>query len=332
MKNIFLLLTFFTAGVLSTVWYFSQKKEEKPPEPPRPEMALAASPSPKASPPIRYNLPTAPPPPSNSPSASSSPSAVVLPSPETHSQPMAKRQEFNTFMKEKVKGRKGTPLHYNTILQQSFFESGAVVFGKVLYSGASNPTPLKMQADPNCGAQVGEEKPVAEDIVASQGGLQNVLVYVKNDLPELNLPEVYLPKVTLMQSGCIYRPHVLGLMVNQPLEIVNQDQTLHNVHAMPKINPGFNLGQTTNVPLEKKFNQPEVPIKLKCDIHGWMSSYIGVFSHPYFSVSNELGSFVLRGLQPGTYTIESWHEKFGTKSQKITLRNPKEILHLDFQY
>ena len=115
-------------------------------------------------------------------------------------------------------------------------------------------------------------------------------------------------------------PHVVGVRVGQPLEIENSDPTLHNIHAMSKVNQEFNNGQPIQgMKMTHAFTQKEVMIPFKCDVHGWMNAYVGVLDHPFYAVTGADGSFSLKGLPPGTYTIEAWHEKLGTQTQTVTV-------------
>ena len=90
------------------------------------------------------------------------------------------------------------------------------------------------------------------------------------------------------------------MRVGQPLEIVNSDPTLHNIHAMPKGNSEFNNGQPIQgMKMNHTFDKPEVMVPFKCDVHGWMNAYVGVMSHPYFAVTDEDGKFDLPNLPAG---------------------------------
>jgi plastocyanin len=190
------------------------------------------------------------------------------------------------------------------------------VTGKITLVGTPPaPQPVKTASDPNC------TDPVAtEEIVASaDGALQNVFVYVKDGLGNLVFP-VPETSVVLEQRGCTYRPHVLGIQVGQTLDIVNGDATLHNIHAIPNANGEFNKGQqfkgqrNTHV-----FSTKEIMVPFKCDVHRWMSAYVGVLDHPFFGVTGADGAFALKGLPPGTYTIEAVHEKLGRQTQSVTV-------------
>ena len=118
----------------------------------------------------------------------------------------------------------------------------------------------------------------------------------------------------------MYHPHVFGMMANQPLEIVNDDPTLHNIHALPKNSKEFNLAQPKQgMKMTKTFDKSEVMVKLKCDVHNWMAAYVGVLDNPFYAVSDEKGSFTIKGLPAGDYEIEAWHEKYGAQSMKVTV-------------
>jgi plastocyanin len=126
--------------------------------------------------------------------------------------------------------------------------------------------------------------------------------------------------VELVQKGCVYAPRVMGVRVGQPIDVVNADATMHNVHALPMVNQEFNKSQPLqNSHMTHVFTAPEVMVRFMCNVHSWMSSYVGVMEHPYFAVSDEAGRFEIKNLPPGTYTIEAWHEKFGRRTVDVTV-------------
>jgi hypothetical protein len=206
--------------------------------------------------------------------------------------------------------------------------TAATVTGKVVFEGTPPPNAvIQMGSDPACGA-ANKKEVTSESILVDNGGLQNVFVYIKDGLGNKYIFDTPIEPVKLDQNGCHYIPHVVGLRTTQPLEVVNSDNTLHNVHAMPEMNREFNHGQP--VPGMKNavtFTTPEVLIRFKCDVHSWMHAYIGVVDHPYFAVSGSGGKFELRTIPPGTYTIEAVHEKLGRQTQTVTLgaHDAKEI-------
>lgn len=192
------------------------------------------------------------------------------------------------------------------------------ITGKVTLSGAAPAAPkLKMDADPVCAA-AHPDGATAEDIVVGDGGgVEYVFVYVKEGVKG-TFPAKAEPAV-IDQKGCLYAPRVVGLQVGQPLKFTNSDQTLHNVHGMPKINAPWNFAMPKFVKQKenKDLTKPEVMIHVKCDVHPWMSGYVGVLDHPFFAVTGKDGSFTIDGLPPGEYTVEAWQEKLGTQTAKV---------------
>src|ERR1051326_2838592 len=196
----------------------------------------------------------------------------------------------------------------------------ATITGTVKLDGtAPKMAPLQMAADPYCqsqhpnGANANDE----EVVVGPAGELANVIVYIKN-APAGPTPST---PATIDQRGCKYYPHVQVMEVNQPIQIKNDDATLHNIHAMPAINSQFNEGQPVQGMVStKKFDKVEMtPFRIKCDVHGWMKSYMAVLPHPYWGVSQMNGTFTIPNLPPGQYTIVAWHEKYGQQEQNITV-------------
>lgn len=194
----------------------------------------------------------------------------------------------------------------------------ATITGLVKLEGAASPMPnIPMGADPFCAETHKTPVKASDVVVAADGSLANVFVYIKDFKGKAPSPS---RAALLDQVGCQYSPHVSGVQVGQTLEIKNSDSTLHNVHALAKVNREFNIGQPLKDMVSKKtFDKPEVMIKIKCDVHGWMNSYLAVLPHPYFGVSQGNGAFTIAGLPPGSYTVEAWHEKFGTQTQQVTV-------------
>src|SRR5438552_1054271 len=156
-------------------------------------------------------------------------------------------------------------------------------------------------------------------IVNPNGTLANVFVYVKSGLPETYKAPAPAGAVTLDQDGCRYHPHVLGILVGQPLEIKNSDGILHNIKAKGTKNRPFNISQPTTMTSTRTFTAPEVMVPLECNVHGWMHAWLGVLPHSFYGVSGADGSFSIKGLPPGTYTIEAWQEKYGTQTASVTV-------------
>ncbi len=165
----------------------------------------------------------------------------------------------------------------------------ARILVKVVLSGTPRPpAKLQMAADPVCAKQHQTLALSQEIEVGVDGALQDTLVFIKDG--------------------------------GQPVQILNSDPTLHNIHALPVINPGFNIGMPIQgLKALKVFPKVEPPFHVKCDVHGWMSAYIGVFNHPFFGVSNEQGEVELKNLPAGTFQIQAWQETYGVRTQSVTL-------------
>jgi plastocyanin len=204
------------------------------------------------------------------------------------------------------------------------------VKGVVHYAGSDPDKPIDMNSDPACAGL--NPKPVdAGAVVANGGNLANVFVYVKSGLEGKSFP-VPPEKKVLNQQACTYHPRILGVRVGQPLTIKNSDPALHNVHGLPKTNEGFNQAQPIQgMEFDKTFDKPEVMVHVKCDVHPWMSAYIGVVAHPYFAVTGQDGSFDIPKLPPGTYTLEAWHEALGTQTKQVTVA-PNQTVDVTFDF
>jgi hypothetical protein len=195
----------------------------------------------------------------------------------------------------------------------------ATLGGTIKFEGAGpKMAPVQMGADPYCASQHPTPQMDEEVVLGPGGELANVIVFVKD--VQGSYPPPSTPAV-LDQKGCHYVPHVSAVQVNQPIQIKNSDATLHNVHAMPEVNSQFNEGQPVqNMVSTKKFDKVEMkPFRIKCDVHGWMKSYMAVLPHPYHSVSQTNGTFSIANLPPGSYTLVAWHEKFGQQEQQVTV-------------
>ncbi len=204
--------------------------------------------------------------------------------------------------------------------------AGTPLTGKVTFEGAA-PAPqiIKMDADPVCASQNPNGLPSEEVVVNSNGTLKNVFVYVKKGAEAVKVPAPTEP-VAFDQRGCHYHPHVFGIMVGQPIQIINSDGTLHNVHALPKNSKEFNLGMPIQgMKLNQKFTAPEQMVKIKCEVHPWMSAWGGVMDHPFYAVTGDDGTFSLKDLPPGEYTIEAWHEKYGTQEATVKVPDQTEV-------
>jgi hypothetical protein len=206
------------------------------------------------------------------------------------------------------------------------------VMGKISFVGTPpSPQQINMDQDPAC-EQKSHGPVYAEDgQVNSNGTLPNAFVYVKAGAEK----DVFTPPTdpaVLDQNGCMYKPHVLGLMAGQILKIVTSDDTTHNIHPMPQNNREWNMSQLPGAaPLLQRFKHPEVMIPIKCNQHPWMRAWLGVVANPFFAVTGGDGTYTLKGLPPGDYTIGVWTATFGSQEQKLTV-GPSETKTADFSF
>jgi plastocyanin len=200
------------------------------------------------------------------------------------------------------------------------FAAGTVT-GTVTFDGKPPALkPLTMDADPACAKK--HAAPVPNEMLALGAGntMGNILVFVSKGVPAGKTWPVPKTPVTLDQNGCVYKPHVMGIMVGQTYRILNSDGVLHNIHTLPKINAAFNKGMPPTLKeATTVFSKPEEVFHIKCDVHPWMSAYMAVFTHPFFSATATDGKFTIAGLDPGTYEITAWHERLGTQTASVTV-------------
>ena len=198
--------------------------------------------------------------------------------------------------------------------------------GKVTFTGT--PPPMREIANAVCHA--GATAAIKEEsvVVNANGTLRNVFVYVKDvtaDAP------ANAPVPLLDQNGCVYVPHVLAVQMGQPMKVRSNDPTPHNVHFTPKLNKARNLNMVNQGAEQTlKFDHAEF-IRFKCDVHPWMSAYVGVFPHPFFATTGDDGSFELSNLPAGTFTLVAWHERFGTIEKEVTI-DPEKAVDVDFNF
>jgi plastocyanin len=210
--------------------------------------------------------------------------------------------------------------------------SSATISGTVKYQGAAlPPAKIQMVGDPNC-TKGGTSTARSEEVVTDSGGdLANVVVYVSDGLGDRTFDPPTQPAV-LEQKGCLYEPHVVAMRAGQTLKVTNADSTTHNIHPTPVNNREWNKSQAPGVSIEETFARQEVSVPVKCNVHPWMKSYVAVLKNPYFAVSEKNGSFEIKDLPPGTYTLQAWHEKLGTRTQQITVgANETKKLEFDFK-
>ena len=195
------------------------------------------------------------------------------------------------------------------------------VAGTVVYEGKVPALkPIAMDAEPMCAAKHTDPVPNEMLVLGTGNTMANVLVRIKTGLPAGKSYPAPTKPVVMDQKGCQYKPHVMGIMVNQPFKIINTDGVLHNVHALPKVNTPFNMAMPpSRKEATETFGKEEGMFVIKCDVHPWMQSYVAVFSHPFFAVTGADGKFTIANLPAGTYEVEAWHEKLGVQKSTVTV-------------
>jgi len=194
------------------------------------------------------------------------------------------------------------------------------IAGKVTLTG---PAPavemMRVAVDQTCIAAMGSSAKSDAVLIGADGAIENAFVYIKDTLSDYAF-DVPTAPVVLDQVGCRYTPRIFGVRAGQPVEMVNSDATLHNVHAMPMVNQEFNRGMPKqHSRMTQIFTAPEQMVRFKCDLHAWMNAYGGIMAHPFFAVTGADGAFSIKGVPPGKYELTVWHEKLGNSTEQIEI-------------
>lgn len=194
------------------------------------------------------------------------------------------------------------------------------ITGVVNFKGTPPPRiKIDMSMDPAC-AMVGGEN-LTEQYIVDHGKLANVYVYVKSGIAPSKAP-AGMPVAVMDQKGCRYVPHMLAVQQGGMVKFENSDPTMHNIHTIPEVggNRVMDVSQGPGAsPETKMFEKPEVMIPVRCNNHPWMNAFINVSPNPYFAVTGTDGSFTIKNLPPGTYTLAAVHEKLGEQDIQVTV-------------
>jgi len=216
--------------------------------------------------------------------------------------------------------------HSSTTLQGT-----GTIKGHVRLTG-KNPgnTVIRMGVDPMCNSINAGKRVIQEMVLTSaDGGLKNAFVKLQGNFPQTPVPR---QPVVLDQRGCIYAPRVVGMRVGQTLQIRNDDPLKHNVHSESAHDNNLNVGQeTSGIVSEFRPKSEEIMLRLRCDIHRWMTAYVGVVNHPYFAVSGDGGTFEIDNVPPGMQTVQVWHEAYGMQTKTVRVQ-PGAIANIDLSY
>ncbi|MBI3890041.1 MAG: hypothetical protein HY303_00770 [Candidatus Wallbacteria bacterium] len=208
--------------------------------------------------------------------------------------------------------------------------TAGTIGGEVTFKGTP-PAQKKLKISGSECTAHHKDTPMEETVLVKDGKVQNAFVYVKQGLEKFVFAVPETPKL-IDQKGCVFAPHVMGVQLYQPLQLKNSDSTLHNFHSLPRNSTGWNIGfPMSGITETRTVEKAEVMIEYKCDIHGWMKGYIGAVDHPFFAVTGEDGKYEFKGLPPGEYVLEAWHESFGTRPLTVKL-GPKESKTASFAF
>jgi plastocyanin len=198
--------------------------------------------------------------------------------------------------------------------------TAGTIKGRIVFTGkAPARKRVDMDEDPLC-AKLHKTAVYDNTVeVGRRNALANAFVYIKKGLEGKKFEPPAEP-VVIDQHGCWFEPRVIGMQTGQALKAVNSDPVTHNIHPKAKVNREWNQNQPEGAePAIRKFSLPEVMIRVKCNIHAWMKAWVGVVDSPYFAVTGADGSFEMKNVPPGIYTIEAWQESLGTQEQEVTL-------------
>lgn len=197
--------------------------------------------------------------------------------------------------------------------------AGSISGTVVLDGKAPRMRTINMAAEPSCAKEHSTPATSQDALVGKDGALENAVVYLEGDFSKYKFDAPARP-ATITQKGCMYDPHIVVLETGQTFQVVNSDPVTHNIHPLPKDNREWNESQPPGAaPIDQTFAHPEIPIPVKCNIHPWMKAYVAVFAHPYYAVTGPDGSFELKNVPPGSFTLVAWHELYGTSRQQIVV-------------
>jgi plastocyanin len=204
------------------------------------------------------------------------------------------------------------------------------IAGRIRLTGpAPASTIIRMGGDPRCSRAAGGRR-ITQDVVlkSADGGLANVFVSLQGSFKAAPSPQ----PVTIDQKGCVFVPRVVGAQVGQTLQISNSDATGHNVHSLSEKGNVFNVSQPKQGMVNRfQLKSDELVMRIRCDIHSWMISYVGIVPHPYFSVSAMDGAFTIQRVPAGRHTIQTWHEAYGRLTKTVDVK-PGQTVTVDFGY
>ena len=227
----------------------------------------------------------------------------------------------------------GTSLRSATTQEKPIYKLTGIegtIVGTISFAGKP-PTPWRIDTSADSVCTTLSPYLVTDWVIVKDHKLANVFVYVRGENLNLYSFEPSSATVVLEHKGCRYEPHVFGMQTQQTLRVLNGDNTTHNTHPTPKNNREWNQSQPAGAVIEQRFAWPELFIPIKDNQHPWEKAYVGVLSHPFFSVSANDGTYKISGVPPGQYTVVAWHEKLGEQTVDVFFAGSEQKT-LDFTF
>jgi hypothetical protein len=203
------------------------------------------------------------------------------------------------------------------------------ISGKVTYTGTPpRMKPIDMSKEPYC-QKLHNPPDKTQDVQTGPGDtLDDVVVFISEG-DKGSAPAA--AAVRYDQKGCMYIPHILVMQTDQPLQIYTNDPVAHNIHPMPKLNAEWNRSQPPGAPpIDTKWPIAEF-IPVKCNIHPWMHGYFAVLKTSHYGLTGDDGTYEIKSVPPGKYTLTAWQEHMGTQTQQVTVAGGETKANFTFR-
>ncbi len=203
--------------------------------------------------------------------------------------------------------------------------------GHIALGGTPPGNPIiRMGMDPMCANLNAGRRVIQETVAANRdGSLANVFVRLEGSFPASAVPAT---PVVIDQRACVYVPRVIGARVGQILQVRNSDELLHDVHSFSARGNTFNVGQPkAGIAYQFRLKDEEIMLRITCDVHKWMTAFVGVVNHPYFATSGVAGTYAIDNVPAGTYKIQAWHERYGVIAKTVRVKEGSTTT-ADFAY